>query len=422
MLNTGANLEDIMGIRFKGRFIPQGALKFANVPPAAPVFITDPSISPTTGISGETLFTGNDGVFTNGVVTSRQWLLNNIVVASGNTVTPLLPGTLVYRVTVVGNGGTVVANSAAVTVDPAPPPLFTVDPSITPSAGIVGVTTYTGNDGEFTGGTITARDWYVGTEFVGSGPTNIPQITGNLTYRVTVVGNGGTTIANSAPASVELPDPPVFIRTPSVTPTSGLMNATFTADPGEWTGATSVTREWLVNNRVLIGSNGLTVIPMKVGQLVYRVTLSNAAGTVVATSTPVTVNVNPAIAQPPTWITGSGYFGSFEEGSEFSELFNATDPNGGPLEYSIVSGTLPPGLSLNISTGELFGTIGAVEETTNFTFTLRVMDETNLTSDRQFEIQVQNVKSDVFWDTPEGSLGEPSAGSLFSTKLAARSV
>lgn len=411
-----------MGIRFKGRFIPKGALKFANVPPAAPVFITAPSISPVSGISGETLFTGNDGTFTNGVITSRQWLINNVVVASGPSFTPLIPGSLVYRVTVVGNGGSVVGESTAVTVDPAPPPVFTVDPSITPTAGIVGVTAYTGNDGVFTGGNVIARDWYVGTEFVGSGSTITPSIVGNLTYRVTVLGNGGTTIANSQPASVELPDPPAFTRTPSVTPSSGLMNATFTADPGAWTGATQVVREWLVNGRVLVGANDITVIPMKVGQLVYRVTLSNAAGTVVASSTPVTVNVNPAIAQPPTWITGSGYFGSFEEGTEFSELFNASDPNGGALEYSVIGGTLPPGLSLNITTGELFGTIGAVEDTTNFNFTLRVMDETNLTADRQFEIQVQNVKSDVFWDTPEGSLGEPSAGSLFSTKLAARSV
>lgn len=100
-------------------------------PTPAPSFSVQPSITDDgTPQVGETL-TGNDGTIANGAVSARQWLLNGSAIsgATGASYVPDAEGSLTYRVTATGAGGSTQATSAAVTVAAASTPTPTPTPS-----------------------------------------------------------------------------------------------------------------------------------------------------------------------------------------------------------------------------------------------------------------------------------------------------
>jgi len=69
-----------------------------------------------------TTFTGDDGAVHAASITTREWVLNGVVIDGQNTNTYVGDGTgdLVYRVTAVGRGGTVVGESSPVTITSIP--------------------------------------------------------------------------------------------------------------------------------------------------------------------------------------------------------------------------------------------------------------------------------------------------------------
>ncbi len=76
----------------------------------------------------------------------------------------------------------------------------------------------------------------------------------------------------------------------------------------------------------------------------------------------------------PTWNTASGQLGNdFYDLSRAGQNRNvsATDPDGTPIRYVVVSGSLPPGMTLNETTGQISGTPAAVATDTTYTFTIR---------------------------------------------------
>lgn len=93
------------------------------------------------------------------------------------------------------------------------------------------------------------------------------------------------------------------------------------------------------------------------------------------------------INQTPVWNTVAGSLGSVDLSSSASFAVSATDPEGTALVYSISSGSLPAGLSLNPSTGAITGTSPAVTSTTTYSFSVNVTDGNN-TSTRAFSIVV----------------------------------
>jgi hypothetical protein len=78
--------------------------------------------------------------------------------------------------------------------------------------------------------------------------------------------------------------------------------------------------------------------------------------------------------------------GTIDEGGSISFTVAATDAT----SYSIVSGALPGGGSLNASTGAITGTESGSTGTTTYNFTIRATDAQAQTADRAFSITVQH--------------------------------
>jgi hypothetical protein len=92
----------------------------------------------------------------------------------------------------------------------------------------------------------------------------------------------------------------------------------------------------------------------------------------------------------PTWSTASGQIGgNVWEGESQNISVSASDPDGTAVTYSIASGSLPTGLSLNSSTGAITGTAPSVSSDTTSSFTLRASAGGD-TTDRAFNIIVKN--------------------------------
>lgn len=94
----------------------------------------------------------------------------------------------------------------------------------------------------------------------------------------------------------------------------------------------------------------------------------------------------------PTWSTAAGtiatIFDSSRAGANVALV--ATDPDiNATITYSITSGSLPSGLTLNSSSGYITGNAAAVASDTTYTFTVNATDNANNSSSRQFSIIVK---------------------------------
>lgn len=85
-----------------------------------------------------------------------------------------------------------------------------------------------------------------------------------------------------------------------------------------------------------------------------------------------------------SWVTSSSLPGA-TRGVEYSTTISATDADGTGVAYSLTSGSLPSGISINLSTGEISGT-PTQSETQSFTVT--ATDLGGNSSSRQFSLAV----------------------------------
>ena len=92
------------------------------------------------------------------------------------------------------------------------------------------------------------------------------------------------------------------------------------------------------------------------------------------------------VSDSPTWNTAAGSLGSLAAGDTASFTVSATSDS--TIAYSIVSGALPGGLSLNSSTGAITGTESGATAETTYNFTIRATDAEAQTADRAFSITV----------------------------------
>ena len=104
-----------------------------------------------------------------------------------------------------------------------------------------------------------------------------------------------------------------------------------------------------------------------------------------------TINVDNS----PSWSTAAGSLGGGFEGDSYSFTVSATDADGDTIAYSVQSGALPSGGSLNTSTGAITGTHPSVDSNTTSTFTIRATAG-GKTSDRQFSILTINPTTNIY--------------------------
>ena len=93
----------------------------------------------------------------------------------------------------------------------------------------------------------------------------------------------------------------------------------------------------------------------------------------------------------PTWVTASGTLATVEETFAVSTSVSATDPDtSATIAYSVTSGSLPSGVTLNSSTGAITGNAPNVGGDTTYTFTITATDNAGNTSARAFSIVITN--------------------------------
>lgn len=114
------------------------------------------------------------------------------------------------------------------------------------------------------------------------------------------------------------------------------------------------------------------------------------------------VSVNDA----PVWTTSAGLLGTYAGGSSVSIQLATSDEESNSVSYSLFSGSLPPGLSLN-SAGLISGTSSNPNGSTTYNFVIRASDGVNV-SNRSFSISItrtlvsQTITSNTTWTAPAG--------------------
>ena len=78
----------------------------------------------------------------------------------------------------------------------------------------------------------------------------------------------------------------------------------------------------------------------------------------------------------PTWSTAANALPAGFQGDSYSSTVTATDPEGGDVDYTLSSGSLPAGLTLNTETGVISGTMTA-EIRTSATSTATIVPNDN---------------------------------------------
>jgi len=113
----------------------------------------------------------------------------------------------------------------------------------------------------------------------------------------------------------------------------------------------------------------------------YFLRVENPAGLSVRSSSALLT-----VSDEPTWTTASGSLGEVAAGGTMSFTIAATGDS--TLAYSVASGSMPGGASLNSSTGAITGTESGASAETTYSFTARATDAESQTADRAFTIKV----------------------------------
>ncbi|XP_076078050.1 uncharacterized protein LOC143048313 [Mytilus galloprovincialis] len=91
---------------------------------------------------------------------------------------------------------------------------------------------------------------------------------------------------------------------------------------------------------------------------------------------------------PPVWLphAHNGFFGTFEGGQRIHVKLEARDPENGPLEYKLVAGDLPTGITLDVTGGYINGVVPDIERF--YTFTIRAINNQTKYADSVFKMEV----------------------------------
>ena len=108
----------------------------------------------------------------------------------------------------------------------------------------------------------------------------------------------------------------------------------------------------------------------------------------------------------PVWTTTAGKLAVIDEQVAYSLQLEANTSDSTTVTYSLIAGSLPPGMTLT-SSGLLQGSPAEVRKRTLYTFVVRATAGTKVT-DRTFKLDVQGADAPTF-STPAGQLNQPSS-------------
>lgn len=192
---------------------------------------------------------------------------------------------------------------------------------------------------------------------------------------------------------------PVITSPSTISYTTGAATSiTLTATDSD--GATSG-RTWAVSSGTLPtglsldASTGVLSGTPTTSQVTVSFTVTDAGNN---TSAPASILFNGN----PVWVTAAGALPNGGIGAAYSTTLSATDDTAG-VTYSLTSGTLPTGLSLNASTGVISGTPSSGNGNTSFTVT--ATDTNGGSTARSFSIGIlisTYYTASTTWTAPAG--------------------
>jgi hypothetical protein len=192
--------------------------------------------------------------------------------------------------------------------------------------------------------------------------SGIPTMTGLYSFTVVATDQAGGSGSQSYLLSVSSPPQIATTSLPPWDATAPGYNQTLQTNGGTWPYTYKVTSGALPAGLVLNPSSGqIGGTPTTKGTSSFTITVTDAVGGTAAQG--YTVQINAPLAITTSSLPG-GFHGFF-----YSQKI-ATSGGTPALHFFISSGSLPPGLSLNFSTGVLSGT----PRTGRFTFTIEVTD------------------------------------------------
>jgi len=298
-------------------------------------------------------------------------LPTGLVMAPNGTIsgTPTVSGTFSYTVTISDSAGNQGTLNCSVTVAP-PPSASCVTITAVQGVAITPVT-LTGSGG--TGGpyTFTATGLPTGLTISSSGTiSGTPTVSGTFNYTVTIKDSAGNVGTLNCSVTVY---PPVTASCASITAQQGVpITPTQLNASGGVGGPYTYSASGLPAGITLSTSGLLSGTPTVSGTFSYTVTVKDAAGNVGISNCSVTVN--PPAPPPLTLLCPPGTTGTV--GTPYNSGVVANGGTGG-YTFALISGSLPPGLTLNTSTGAITGTPTAAG---SFTFSIQVTDSSGNTA------------------------------------------
>ncbi|QXZ81773.1 putative Ig domain-containing protein (plasmid) [Rhizobium sp. L51/94] len=221
--------------------------------------------------------------------------------------------------------------------------------------------------------------------------TGSPTTNGN--YNFTITATDVNTVTGSATYAISVTTPSVTL---ALSPASGALagaavgtayNQSITVTNG--TAPYTYSATGLPAGLTLNTSTGaITGMPTTAGNYTIALTVTDSANPADTGNASYTLAVAAAPAVTFSFSPAAGTLPEAMAGEDYSQQISAT---GGatPLIYSLASGILPDGLTLNVSTGELRGPISATATVKDYAFTLQVRDNNGATGTAAYTLTVK---------------------------------
>ena len=310
---------------------------------------------------------GGDGSYTYSLASGTLPTGTTLDTATGTVSgTPSASGAFTYTIRVTdGNGGSATTSSITGTINPvlAITPTASTNKEVNVAYSQTNVAS--GGDGSYTyslaSGTLptgTTLDTATGTV------SGTPSASGAFTYTIRVTdGNGGSATTSSITGTIN----PVLAITPTAS-TNKEVNVAYSqtnvASGGDGSYTYSLASGTLPTGTTLDTATGtVSGTPSASGAFTYTIRVTDGNGGSATTSS-ITGTINPVLAITPTASTNK------EVNVAYSQT-NVASGGDGSYTYSLASGTLPTGTTLDTATGTVSGTPSASGA---FTYTIRVTD------------------------------------------------